>query len=82
MIAELSPWLTSHTATIRGPHHIINNLLNQMQPIKMEIDRNPEFDPEVSQSWDLMFEQAIGLFGRLSSAKELREDVILKSVLD
>ena len=69
-----------YLATIYGSQHILNNLLNQLQFIKMEIDSNSSIDPTTASTLDSILEEGNVLMEKLSSVKSMDEGSIKSSV--
>jgi hypothetical protein len=67
-------------ATAGGAQHILNNLLNQLALVKVEMDKNPNFKPEVAEKFQVMTQQAQELVEKLSSVEEIEEQKIKDSV--
>lgn len=61
-------------------HHILNNLLNQMQLFRIEASRSEDFDPEMIELYDKAIAEAAGLVGRLSQLENITEKDIKASV--
>lgn len=70
-----------YMATMHGAQHIINNLLNELQLVKLEAEKQPEFDKNVMDYFDSMLEEASKLTRSLSAIEEMDEDKIRESVL-
>ena len=69
-----------YKATVSSSQHILGNLLNQLSLVKMEIDKNQTFNPDVAQKFDAMKLQAKDLLTQLSSVTEVEEQIIRDSV--
>lgn len=69
-----------YLATISSAQHIINNLLNQLQYIKIVIDESPEFDKKDVELLDEILEESSLLMHKLSSVKIINEASIKSSV--
>ncbi len=67
-------------ATAYGAQHILNNLLNQLTLVKIEMDRDPYFNKEVSEKFKIMTKQAKDLVTSLSSVETIEEDTIKDSI--
>ena len=60
--------------------HILNNLLNQMQVIKMEALKCDDFDREAIKFYDDAFEEAEYLIKKLSEVENITDENIWASV--
>jgi PAS domain S-box-containing protein len=69
-----------YRATVSGTQHILNNLLNQLSLVRIEIDKHPDFDKDVSIAFDKIKNEAKKLVDKLSSVEEIDEENIKKSV--
>jgi hypothetical protein len=69
-----------YMATIKGAQHITNNLLNQLLIVQLEIEKHPEFDKEVIETFNDMTKEANSLMKKLSSVKEISDENIIQSV--
>lgn len=69
-----------YLATIHGAQHILNNLLNQLQYIRLEVENHEDFNREVIAVYDDIVDEASSLITKLSSVSELSESNIKKSV--
>jgi len=69
-----------YLASIIGAQHVTNNLLNQLQLVELEINRQPSFDKEIAKCFVDMQLEANGLMKKLSSVKEIEADEIKRSV--
>ena len=69
-----------YKATVSGTQHILNNLLNQLSLVRIEIDKHPDFDKDVSIAFDKIKNEAKKLVDKLSSVEEIDEENIKKSV--
>lgn len=67
-------------ATVRSTHHILNNVLNQMQYFKMVADEKNAFDDEVNELYENTITEGKELIVKLSSVEELTEENIIDSV--
>ncbi len=65
---------------IHATHHILNNLLNQMQLFKIEASRSKDFNQDILKSYDIIVNQAIDLVNRLSSIENINDKNIWASV--
>lgn len=61
-------------------HHILNNLLNQMQLFRMEAMKSEDFDPEMIKLYDNAIDEAAGLVTKLSHLEHITEEDIKSSV--
>lgn len=70
-----------YLATMHGAQHIINNLLNELQLVKLEAEKQPDFDKNVMDYFDSMLDEASKLTQSLSAIQEMDENKIRESVL-
>ncbi|MDH3976207.1 MAG: hypothetical protein OEV42_18195 [Deltaproteobacteria bacterium] len=68
-------------ATVRSTQHILNNLLNQLQILRIEADNNPDFNKEIKLLFEGSLKEGQLMVKRLSSIEELTEENIRNSVL-
>jgi len=69
-----------YTSMVQASRHILNNLLNQMQLIKMEAMRSKDFDQEVIKYYDQAFDEANKLIKKLSEIEHITDENIWDSV--
>lgn len=69
-----------YMATIHGAQHILNNLLNQLQLVKMEINKYIDFDKRILKIFDDVLVEASSLMKNLSAVKQVDEETIKQSV--
>jgi len=69
-----------YMATIYGAQHITNNLLNELQLVKIEIENNSDFDKDVSSMFDNMLAETNTLMKQLSDVHDINERTIKESV--
>jgi len=69
-----------YRSTLRATHHILNNLLNQLQLFKLEALRSKDFNKEVLAYFDTALNEASVLIKRLSAIKSVSEDNIKDSI--
>lgn len=69
-----------YNSMIYASRHILNNLLNQMQLIKMEALRCHEFDREIIKLYDSAFGEATKLIQKLSEVENITDENIWASV--
>ena len=67
-------------ATVRSTHHILNNILNQMQYYKIVAAKNMAFDDETNELYENTITEGKELIKKLSSVDELTEENIIDSV--
>jgi len=72
--------LQTYNSMICATHHILNNLLNQMQLFRMTALRSTDFDRETIRLYDNAIDEAQDLLGRLSRIENITEENILASV--
>jgi hypothetical protein len=65
---------------LNASHHITNNLLNQMQLIRLEAERHEAFDPEVIKLHDDAVKEAQVLLENLSDVIDVSSEAIWQSV--
>jgi exopolysaccharide biosynthesis protein len=69
-----------YTSMIHATHHILNNLLNQMQFFKIEALKSKDFDQEVLTLYDNAIDEASELIERLSHVENITEENIWASI--
>jgi len=69
-----------YLATIHSSQHIINNLLNQLQFIRMKVEKCPDFPKETIIIFDDILTEGTSLMKKLSKVESINEDVIKESV--
>lgn len=69
-----------YTSMIHATHHILNNLLNQMQYFKIEALKSKDFDQEVLKLYDNAIDEASELIERLSQVENITEENIWASI--
>ncbi|MDH5485377.1 MAG: hypothetical protein OEY43_09110 [Gammaproteobacteria bacterium] len=69
-----------YKATLRASHHILNNLLNQMEYFKIEAKNCHDFNRETLEFLDQASGEAIELIEKLSTITEINTEVIEKSI--
>lgn len=69
-----------YEATMHGALHVTNNLLNQLQLVKLEMEGHKGFDKEILKLLDGMVLEAGGLLDKLASVEEIEADKIKQSV--
>lgn len=69
-----------YKSTIYSSRHILNNLLNQMQIVKMEALKCKDFDREFIKHYDNAFSEATNLIQRLSEVENITDENIWASV--
>ena len=65
---------------IYATHHILNNLLNQIQVFKIEAQNCKDFNPDVIKLFDDSTKEASELIKRLSEVEQITEKNIWSSV--
>ncbi|MBL1278578.1 MAG: hypothetical protein COB30_021090 [Ectothiorhodospiraceae bacterium] len=65
---------------VRASHHILNNLLNQMQLFRMEALNSHSFDKEKIKLYDSAMDEASSLIKQLSEVKNISDENIRASV--
>lgn len=69
-----------YQATIFGAQHITNNLLNELQLVKLEIENNPDFDKKIASLFDGMLTESNTLLKQLSDVEQINEEAIKESI--
>lgn len=69
-----------YTSMMHATHHILNNLLNQMQLFKLEAQKSKDFDKRVIALYDNAIDEASDLIKRLSQVENITEENIWASV--
>ena len=69
-----------YSSMINATHHILNNLLNQMQFFKTEAQKSKDFDQEVLTLYDDAIKEASELIERLSKVENITEENIWASI--
>ena len=69
-----------YKSMIYASHHILNNLLNQMQIVKMEALNSKDFDKQFITYYDEAFNEATELIKKLSEVDHITEENIWASV--
>lgn len=69
-----------YTSMLKASHHILNNLLNQMQFFKIEALKSKDFDQEVLTLYDNAIDEASELIERLSHVENITEENIWASI--
>ena len=69
-----------YLSMVHAAHHILNNLLNQLQLFKIEAESHENFDTETLNLFDVSIAEARELILRLSSVTQLTKEAIAESV--
>ena len=69
-----------YKSMIYASHHILNNLLNQMQIVKMEALNSKDFDKKFIGYYDAAFDEATDLIKKLSEVDNITEEDIWASI--
>ena len=72
--------LQVYNSMVNATHHILNNLLNQMQLIRLEAAKCKDFKQERVKQFDSAIDEAVGLIEKLSSIKQVTDENIRASV--
>lgn len=72
--------LDIYNSMLGATQHILNNLLNQTQLIKVEAMKSKDFNKEVIKSYDTAFNDALELIKKLSSVEDISANNIDMSV--
>lgn len=67
-------------STLSASHHILNNLLNQMQLFQMEAESCNDFDAEILREFERVSGEAQRLITQLSEIQEVSPQQIRESV--
>ena len=60
-----------YNSMLNAAHHILNNMLNQMQLVRIEALKSKDFDQDIIKLYDDGFEEALELIKKLSSIEEI-----------
>ena len=69
-----------YTSMVCASHHILNNLLNQMQLFKIEAQGSKDFNQEIIKLFDNSIDEASELIEKLSRIEMITEKSIWESV--
>ncbi|MCK4839361.1 MAG: hypothetical protein KAS94_11215 [Desulfobulbaceae bacterium] len=69
-----------YKSTLFASHHILNNLLNQMQLFKFEALRSDDFGKDILDLYDVATDEALSLIEKLSTVQKITGDNIKKSI--
>ena len=69
-----------YRSMIFATHHILNNLLNQMQLIRLEALKSRDFDRDIIRLYDNAIDEAVNLIKKLSHLENITEENIRESV--
>jgi len=69
-----------YNSMLNASHHILNNLLNQMQIVKLEALKSKEFNQDVIREYDIAFNDAVELIKKLSAVETITSENIEDSV--
>lgn len=69
-----------YRSTVRAAHHILNNLLNQLQLFKIEAESSQDFDQDVLKLYDAVTSEASRLVKQLSDVENVTGQDIESSV--
>ncbi|MDH5232041.1 MAG: hypothetical protein OEZ58_02135 [Gammaproteobacteria bacterium] len=67
-------------ATVHSSHHIVNNLLNQMQYFQQEAMQSHTFNQEMIELYEQSMREGESLLKRLSEVNDIDETTIINSV--
>jgi methyl-accepting chemotaxis protein len=73
--------LEIYLSMTQAAHHILNNLLNQLQLFKLEAEKSKDFDKEILQLFDGVANEASDLIHKLSNVSQLTKESIKESVV-
>lgn len=69
-----------YKSMVFATHHILNNLLNQMQLVKLEASNSKDFDPQIIKLYDETINEAQNLIHKLSDVENITDKNIFASV--
>ncbi|MCK4837315.1 MAG: hypothetical protein KAS94_00855 [Desulfobulbaceae bacterium] len=69
-----------YESMLRATHHILNNLLNQMQLFKLEASKSKDFDRKIINYFDISVNEASDLIEELSKVENITRESIVTSV--
>lgn len=69
-----------YNSMIYATHHILNNLLNQMQLVKLEAQQSKDFNQDMIKYYDNSIHEATDLIKKLSSVQQITDENIWASV--
>ena len=69
-----------YSSMLYATHHILNNLLNQIQLIRLEAHRSKDFDKSMIKYYDNAILEASDLLDKLSNVEEITGESIWASV--
>ena len=69
-----------YSSMLYATHHILNNLLNQIQLIRLEAHRSKDFDKSMIKYYDNAILEASDLLDKLSNVEEITGENIWASV--
>ena len=69
-----------YNSMIHAAHHILNNLLNQLQLVRMEVLKSKDFNRDIIKIYDASIDEASDLIRRLSQVENITEGDIRASI--
>ena len=72
--------LKIYKSTLYATHHILNNLLNQLQLFRIEASKSQDFDKRILSRFDVALKEASCLIESLSNVREISEQSIKESI--
>ena len=72
--------LNIYSSTLNVTHRIINDLLDQMELIRIEALRSSDFNKDVIKCYDIAANEALMLIDKLSGIKEVTSNNIKESI--
>lgn len=69
-----------YNSMLGASQHILNNLLNQMQIVKLEALKSKQFNQNIIREYDIAFNDAVELISKLSSVEKITSEDIEDSV--
>ena len=69
-----------YKSMVFATHHILNNLLNQMQLVKIEASECKDFNPKTLELYDSTINEAKSLINKLSDIRSITDQDIVASI--
>ena len=69
-----------YESMLMATHHILNNLLNQMQLFRLEASKSKDFNHKIIQYFDVAVKEASDLIEKLSKVENISGENIFASV--
>ncbi|MDH5180561.1 MAG: hypothetical protein OEZ39_06025 [Gammaproteobacteria bacterium] len=80
LLSQEQEKLQIYKATVHSTQHILNNLLNQMQLIRLEMENPGQYKEELKKTFESCFKEGKSLVERLSTVNALTPEEIIRSV--